>query len=283
MYIISSYRFFSIILFSIFCTTLVLAQNKTIIKNGGFEEGPRFVAPPWQFDGFDRTTGKKETPIVIDSPSFAHSGRRGLVLGTEDVIDFAGQPIKIPKDGGLYFLELFLSISSVEPVNSVEDIFSVTIKDKSKKRTLKDLMVLSNADEDSFRPFSIMRFDLSLFAGQKVYLELSSSNDILFSTLFIVDDVVVKKLTTEPFILSTTGLFFSSNDQEFSLSGTNFGSVKQVLINGQDKTNLIVERGTDRLKLKGRFLLLGSGIMEDVTIIRNDGQVSNTVRFVATR
>ena len=283
MNIISIYRFCLLLLLFMFCATLAPAQNKTIIKNGGFEDGPRFVAPPWQFDGFDRTTGKKETPIVIDDPSFAHSGRRGLVLGTEDVIDFAGQPIKIPKDGGFYFLELYLKISSVEPIDKVADIFSVTIKDKTKKRTLKNLMVLANTDDDRFFPFAILRLDLTPFAGEKVFLEFSSGNDILFSTLFIVDDVVVKKLTTEPFILSTTGLFFSSNDQELTLSGANFGTVKQVLINGRDKTNLIVEKGTDRIKLKGQFLLLGSGITEDVTIIRNDGQVSNTVRFVASR
>lgn len=182
----------SLILLLFLFTGFAYGQSLELVQNGGFESGADFIAPPWELDGFDRTTFDDESPIVIANPLFARSGLRGLVFGTENTIEQARQKIILPSNAKKITLSFWLRISSREPNDNVEDIFVVELLGLDKRTTVADLEVYANTDEKKFNKFKKVKFNLTKFKGQEVFLEFSSGNDLTFSTLFILDDVSIQ-------------------------------------------------------------------------------------------
>lgn len=232
-----------------------------LISNGGFESGPQFEAPPWILDGFDKTTGRDSSPIVIEDPLFARSGKRGLAIGTNNAIETASQQITIPSGATKVTLSFFLEISSVEIVNSVTDIMSIRLTQVDRITEIKDLEIFANTDENEFRSFKQVSYDITAFAGRTLVVQFFNGNDSSFNTIFNVDDVSV---------LSTGG---STGDFTISLTPT-----MQTVKPGETANYSIVRTGT----FNGTVNITFSGLPPNSTIPAFNGPSPTPFRLVTS-
>jgi hypothetical protein len=256
------------------------AQSPPIVLNGGFEDGPQFQAPPWELRGFDKITGKSNPPIILEGNSFARSGKRILVLGDEGVIDEGSQLITVPKDTRRYLLTAFIEIGSSEILNKVQDILVFSIVSEDGRTELETIEILANTDEEEFRDFRPVKFDLTPFAGQKVRISFSSSSDLSFFTLFSIDDVSVVPVTNEPLITGAK-VKASKGKAKVTLSTLNTKLLQKVSFNGVDVTrNVKKSSGTQIILNIADFLINDDPRFNENRVrIMDNNQVSNTFVF----
>jgi hypothetical protein len=256
------------------------AQNAPIVSNGGFEDGPEFEAPPWELDGFNKTTGQRRPAIVLEGSSFARSGKRSVVLGDENVIDECSQLISVPNDGKRYLLTAFMQIGSVEILDRVEDILAFRIVSEDEKTNLVTIDVFANTDEEEFKDFRPVRFDLTPFAGQKVRVSFSSSSDFTLFTLFTIDDVSVIPVTNEPLVTGAK-VKVSKGKARITLSTINTKLLQKVFVNSIDVTNKVKKSTGNQivLNISDVFINDSPTFNENRVRIIDNNQVSNTFVF----
>ncbi|MEW1748893.1 M28 family peptidase [Streptomyces angustmyceticus] len=148
------------------CTT------QQLLANGGFENG----TTPWTGD-----TGA----IGAHAGQSAHSGSRFAWLGGygSSATDSLGQSVTVPAGCSRVTLTYWLHIDTDETDRTAYDTFKVKVGSTT-------LTTLSNTDASS--GYTQRSLDLSRYAGQRITLTFTATEDSSLQSSFVVDDATLQ-------------------------------------------------------------------------------------------